>query len=148
MIITLKLEGAYGSLDPSSKDWYRMIEIDSSSDLETLHLCIQDAIEFENDHLYEFFIANSPQSYEKIHFDSENEGLWTYSVGDLFPLGKHKKLFYLFDYGDSWYFRITKSRKAEKEQEDGVIYPRVVEKVGENPEQYPDCEDWIIEKTE
>jgi hypothetical protein len=55
-------------------------------------------------------------------------------------LPKHTKLFYLFDYGDSWYFRITKTRKKIKQKESGVSYPRVVEKVGKNPEQYPDHE--------
>jgi len=57
MIITLKLESAFGSFDKASEDWYRMIELDSRSDLEALHLCIQDAVQFDNDHLYEFFIV-------------------------------------------------------------------------------------------
>ncbi len=138
--MTLKLQSAFGSFDKESEIWYRMIEIESSSDLETLHLCIQDAVDFENDHLYEFFIANSIRSTEKIRFDDENQGLWECSVGDLFPLPKHKKLFYLFDYGDSWYFRITKSRKKPMQKEAGASYPRVVESVGKNPEQYPDHE--------
>lgn len=138
--MTLKLQSTFGSFDKESEIWYRMIEIESSSDLEALHLCIQDAVDFENDHLYEFFIANSIRSTEKKRFDDDNQGLWEYSVGDLFPLPKHKKLFYLFDYGDSWYFRITKLRKKIEQKEAGVSYPRVIEKVGKNPEQYPDYE--------
>ena len=140
MIITLKLESAFGSFDKASEDWYRMIELDSRSDLEALHLCIQDAVQFDNDHLYEFFIANSVRSFEKRRFDDDNQGLWDNSVGDLFPLPKNKKPFYLFDYGDSWYFRITRTRKKEKQKETNVTYPRVVEKVGKNPEQYSDYE--------
>ena len=140
MIITLKLQGVYGSFDEESEIWYRMIEIDSGSDLETLHLAIQDAIDFDNDHLYEFFVANSIHSHEKIRFDDDNQRLWEYSIGELFPLPKHKKLFYLFDYGDSWYFRITKSRKKPKQDEAGVSYPRVVEQIGKNPEQYSNDE--------
>ena len=141
MIITLKLQSAFGSFDEESKDWYRVIEIESISDLETLHYAIQDAIDFDDDHMYEFFIANSYRSSEKVRFDNENQGLWEYSIDDLFPLPKHKKLFYLFDYGDSWYFRITKSRIKPKQKEAGVTYPRVVDQSGENPEQYPDYED-------
>ena len=129
MIITLKLESAFGSFDKASEDWYRMIEIDSSADLETLHLCIQDAVKFDNDHLYEFFIANSVRSSEKRRFDNENQGLWEYSVGDLFPLPKHKKLFYLFDYGDSWYFRITRTRKKEKQKEGNYSGPLAKQRV-------------------
>ena len=113
-----------------------MIEIDSRSDLETLHLAIQDAIDFDNDHLYEFFIANSIHSHEKKRFDEDYQGLWEYSLDDLFPLPKHKKLFYLFDYCNGWYFRITKLRKKPKQNEAGVSYSRVVEQVGKKPEQY------------
>jgi hypothetical protein len=76
MIITLKLEGAYGSFDKASEDWYRMIEIESNSDLEALHHCIQNAVNFENDHLCEFFIANSVRSSDKRRFDNDNQGPW------------------------------------------------------------------------
>ncbi len=134
------MEGAFGSFDEDSEIWYRIIEIDSNSNLEELHLCIQKAVNFENDHLYEFFIANTQRSNEKKRFDDENQGLWEYPIDNLFPLPKHKKLFYLFDYGDSWYFRITKSRKKPMQKEAGASYPRVVESVGKNPEQYPDHE--------
>ncbi len=140
MIVTLKLQSVFGSFDEESDIWYRMIEIDFRSDLEALHLAIQDAIDFDNDHLYEFFVANSIHSHDKKRFDEDNQGLWEYSVDDLFPLPKHKKLFYLFDYGDSWYFRITKSRKKPKQNEAGINYPRVVEQVGKNPEQYSNDE--------
>ncbi|EIC21668.1 IS1096 element passenger TnpR family protein [Thiorhodovibrio frisius] len=137
MIITLKIEGAYGSFDPASKDWYRLIEIPTNSNLEVLHLCIQKAIDFDNDHMYEFFIANNTRSREKTRFDNENAGLWDVPVGQLFPLGKHKKLFYLFDYGDSWYFRISRTRRKIKAEQPGTSYPHVVEAVGKNPVQYP-----------
>ncbi len=60
-------------------------------------------------------------------------------LSDVLPLpAKGLKLFYLFDFGDSWYFQITKTRRKEKDPEPGVTYPRVVEKKGENPEQYPE----------
>ena len=142
MIITLKLESVFFfNNDEESEEWYRMIEIDSESDLEVLHLAIQDSIDFDNDHMYEFFIADSIRSSKKQRFDDENEGLWNYSVGELFPLPKHKKLFYLFDYGDSWYFRITKPRKNPTQKESGGEYPRVIKQVGKNPEQYPVYDD-------
>jgi len=105
MIITLKLQAPY--IDPTEDHgpWFRTIEIESSATLEDLHLCIQDAIDFDNDHMYEFFIARTVTSREKIHYDDENNGVYTHSLDDLFPLPKNKKFFYLFDYGDSWYFR-------------------------------------------
>lgn len=134
------MKGAYGSFDESSKEWYRMIEIEEQSNFEDLHHIIQSSVKFENDHMYEFFIANTCRSGEKKHFDDENGGLWDCAIGNIYPLSKHKKLFYLFDYGDSWYFRITKVRKKPMPVESGVTYPRVVEIVGKNPEQYPEYE--------
>ena len=65
MIITLKLESAFGSFDRASEDWYRLIEIESNADLETLHLCIQDAVNFENDHLYEFILQTQLEALRR-----------------------------------------------------------------------------------
>jgi len=141
MVITLKLESAYGCFDEESKIWYRLIEIEEDADLETLHLAIQASVDFDNDHLYEFFIANNPTGGEKERFDDENGGLWERPIGKMFPLPNHKKLFYLFDYGESWYFKITKGRKKPMPAESGVRYPRIVEVVGKNPQQYPQFDD-------
>ena len=63
------------------------------------------------------------------------------TLEDVFPLEKGKKLYYLFDYGDEWLFKITKSGKKPHNPEKGVKYPAVIEKLGENPEQYPMWED-------
>jgi len=51
-----------------------------------------------------------------------------------------KKLYYLFDFGDHWTFEIRKARGAKKPEVD-VEYPRVVEAIGPDPEQYPTWED-------
>lgn len=50
-----------------------------------------------------------------------------------------EKLLYLFDYGDEWRF-VVKFMRAEEAQSDGD-YPRLVESVGEAPEQYPELEE-------
>ncbi len=86
--------------------------------------------------LYEFFIANSIRSKEKVRFDDENEGIWKYSIKDLYPLKKHRKIFYLFDYGSSWYFRILRTQDQPKEKEQGIEYPRLIKSIGKNPLQY------------
>jgi Plasmid pRiA4b ORF-3-like protein len=64
------------------------------------------------------------------------------NLENLFPLPKGKKFFYMFDYGDSWYFRISKTKKKLMPKQKGISYPRVVEAVGKNPEQYPDYDEW------
>lgn len=134
MIITLKIE--------LNKECIRFIEIDEDATLEDLHLAIQESVNFDNDHMYEFFIANSTYSREKTRFDNENGGIWECEIKDLFPLQNHKKLFYLFDYGDRWYFRIYKTRHKPKPKDQKKKYPRVIKKIGKDPQQYryPDAD--------
>jgi len=123
------------------EDWKAVIEIDSKSTLEELHFIIQDAVEFDNDHMYEFYISRTERSQNRVSYDDENEGIYETTLDDLFPLEKGNKLFYLFDYGDSWLFKILKSRKKPHEPENGKIYPKIVKEVGIKPEQYPDWDE-------
>ncbi|MFT4928313.1 MAG: hypothetical protein ACI8WB_004432, partial [Phenylobacterium sp.] len=60
------------------------------------------------------------------------------TIESLFPLGKHRKLFYYFDFGDSWIFRVNKVRKKPFEPQVGVTYPRLIGETGQKPVQYPD----------
>ena len=59
---------------------------------------------------------------------------------DQLDLKLHRAFGYWFDFGDDWYFTIRKSRKKPFDTTPGVEYPRVIEKVGADPEQYPDWE--------
>jgi hypothetical protein len=141
MILKLKIECVSG--------WYlketciRVIEVDENMDLLHLHEVIQDAVNFERDHPFEFYLANSSSPFAQKHRLTEGDD-WKESnfvkikIKDLFPLGR-KKLYYLFDFGDKWTFEIRKARGA-KIPEAGVEYPRVVESIGPDPEQYPALE--------
>ena len=141
MIWTLKVKFCH--VEP---ECHHLIEIDADASLIDLHMAIQEAVNFDNDHLFEFFLGRHPRNRAvKIG----NSGGWgdfdpyeiyeKVELSEVFPLpAKGLKLFYLFDFGDSWYFQITKTRRKEKDPEPGVTYPRVVEKKGENPEQYPE----------
>jgi pRiA4b ORF-3-like protein len=60
-------------------------------------------------------------------------------LDEIFPLPKPLKLYYWFDFGDDWKFEIKKARQ-EKEAEPRVKYPRVIERAGPNPVQYPNVE--------
>ena len=140
MIWTFKIEFPfYGDIndDWDEQDWVRVIEINSTSTLEDFHFVIQQAIDFDNDHLYEFFLSKTARSQHRESFDDENGEIYELTLEDLYPLEKGEKLFYLFDYGDQWLFKITKSRKKPHRPETGTKYPRLIESVGENPEQYP-----------
>jgi hypothetical protein len=53
-------------------------------------------------------------------------------------LKPEETLDYLFDYGDEWWDEIIV--EGIEESEEGQIYPRIIEKKGESPEQYLDTE--------
>lgn len=138
MIWTLRVECIAGSY--LEEECVRTIEINSKSSLYDLHDAIQNAVDFDRDHLFEFFAGRTYRSRTVVFDDDPGDGFDTYSklkLGRVYPLPKSCKLYYLFDFGDSWYFEIRKSRKKPTEPQPGVKYPRVVEAIGPNPEQYP-----------
>ena len=139
MIMTLKitlLRGMY-----CKGEWAANIELDESSTLEDLHHAIQNAVDFENDHLFCFFLSRTDRSRSREYFDDENGLIFSKTLKDLFPLPAKQSLFYLFDWGDEWVFKISPSRKRPHEPVKGVTYPRVESESGVKPVQYPRDED-------
>lgn len=139
MIYTLKIKLVFGLY--AEDRWEGILEIDSSSTLDELHEAIQNVVKFDNDHLYEFYISRTERSRERIRFDDENGEIYTKTMGNIFPLDKNKKLFYMFDYGDSWLFQVSLSRKKSFPEEPGIKYPRLVNELGKKPEQYPNWDE-------
>ncbi len=138
MIWILNVELIFGAY---AKDaWKGAIEIDSSSTLEDLHFALQKSLNFDNDHMYLFYVSKTERSNNRILYDDENGLIYEKTLEDLYPLGKKNKLFYLFDYGDNWLFKITKSIKKPQRPLQGIEYPRLIEEIGVKPEQYPSCE--------
>ena len=131
MILTIKVK---------LHSWSGIFEIDDSSTSEDLHYVIQQAVEFDNDHLYEFYLASSDRSRHR-NIISTYEDADTVILASIFPLAKGKKLFYLFDYGDNWVFQISQSRKAPFIAASATRYPQIISETGERPTQYPDWED-------
>jgi len=118
--------------DEDEEPWSRTIEVKENFTLVKFHRYIQSIVEFDDDHLYEFFIGKNPRN--KVSSVPKKTQL-----NEVYPL-KGYKLYYLFDFGDSWIFEIKKSRKKITEDKK-VKYPRVIESSGVNPEQYPEYED-------
>jgi len=135
MIITLTIQLDCGTY--AGEDWSATIEIDSTFSLEDLHLVIQDVAGFDNDHLYQFYVARTERSHMREIYDCDEEEIYTTTLASLYPLPKSNKLYYLFDFGDSWLFTISKSRKKPFEPVEGIEYPRIIKEVGKKPEQYP-----------
>jgi len=144
MIWTLRVKCVGGAY--LEEECVRVIEISSDASLYDVHEAIQTAVNFDRDHLHEFFAGRHCRN-RKLMFDDEFSDMcdpYRYeeiSLEDVYPLPKGLKLYYHFDFGDDWHFEIRKSRKKPKDPEPGVKYPRVVDEIGPNPEQYPRWED-------
>ncbi len=115
--------------------------------VETMLVEVADLIlrtlEFDDDHMSDFFLANGPRGAKSPllarcdHEDASDEdaSVWQLPLSAVFPLAKHKKLYYFFDYGDSWKFQITKKGR-EASADARLTYPLIVEQHGVKPLQY------------
>jgi len=124
-----------------SEECVRVVEIDTCASLLDLHGVIQGSVGFDDDHMFEFFAGQNPRQRKLLFADDadwayEADALADITLEHVYPLPKSLKLYYHFDFGDDWYFEIRKSRKKPLPPEPGVVYPRVVERVGPNPPQY------------
>lgn len=150
MIWTLRIECIWGMY--LEEECIRIMEIDSKSSLLDLHEAIQDAVDFDRDHLFEFFGGRN-QRNRKVVFENSFDWEASFDIYDsitlerVYPLPKSCKLYYHFDFGDDWYFEIKLTRNKPREPEAGVTYPRIIEAIGPNPPQYDNefDEDFEIE---
>jgi hypothetical protein len=125
-----------------------VIEIKSTATFLQLHEAIQDAVDFDNDHLFDFFVGRYSGN-RKYTIGGEANGdtlnpVRTYRnirISSVWPLPTGMNLYYLFDFGDNWLFQINKTRHKDKLIQPGIVYPRVIEARGKNPEQYPDWDE-------
>jgi len=138
------------------KHIWRRLALRSDQTLDDLHWAIFRAFDRDDEHLYSFYFPRpgtkgrarmrdaleytcpyaceepSPFSDEVLHNAAESE------LGAL-GLKPRQVFFYLFDFGDEWWHQIA-VEKIDAEPEKGK-YPRVLEKAGESPPQYPDADD-------
>jgi len=124
-----------------SRDCFRVIQCSGSHTFEAFHLAIQKAFDFDNDHLYAFYMdgrrgrrsINAPYCEEPPSADEVRIGEARMHV--------KQKILYLFDFGDSWRFDVTLVSICDSDTV--LLRPIVTESVGESPEQYPSFdEDW------
>jgi hypothetical protein len=119
------------------KEFRCVIEMASGETLEGLHLAIQGAYRWDNDHLYSFFL-NGELYDERYAFACPFEQdaprrTDEWKIGELGLALKHKFL-YFFDYGDSHEFDVEVAEI--KPRDNRAKYPRLVERKGKPPKQY------------
>ena len=142
------------ALKDDPKIW-RTIKISSEDDFETLHLAIQSAFGFDNDHLYEFYLDNKtrnskrtiedPRSggYSPFDFD-ENEDEDDTEEYEIETIGSEAltighKFAYIYDFGANWKMNLQ-VLEIEKDVPLAKEYS-IVTVHGESPKEYEDDDD-------
>lgn len=119
---------------------WRTIVISSQDTLDGLHGAIQEAFDFDNDHLYAFHMDGKRTSRKQIMDPRAEESAPSAADVALGELGIFvgQTIRYIFDFGDYWNFdvKLTEIRDAPH-----VEQPVVLERHGENPQQYPDYDE-------
>jgi hypothetical protein len=134
-----------GYAPPNAPQIWREIELASNQTLADLGEAIPDAFDFDDPHLWAFFLSGKPWD-ERTEYALDPEpnllGGRRPKSADRLPIRETpgKEFLYIFDFGDEWHFGVKLTRTSDR-LEPGARYPRIVARHGESPPQYPDLED-------
>jgi hypothetical protein len=129
----------------------RTIVARTDQTLADLHDALQAAFDWDNDHLYAFWLDGkfwSRDGTEYVHpFGLAGDPFAGWDLPIAKPgrksaevllsrlrLTKGQRIAYLFDFGDEWRVRLTLRHVVA---DDGGPYPRILESVGDAPPQNP-----------
>jgi hypothetical protein len=136
------VKGTYLLKVALEKDLYRVLSVGSEQTFQDLHWAIQKAYNFDDDHLYTFYMNGDDRAQTGDRF-ADPRGL-TYGLDGQKPANAYvigeaglwvgKQFTYLFDYGDYWYFYITVLSIEVGNKEPKTI--KVIETKGKAPKQY------------
>jgi hypothetical protein len=130
---------------PDPDAWF-VIEVRADQTLHDLHHAILDAADFDEDHLYSFYLSG--QAWDKAteysrgpdaHHSSNEQ------VGNL-PLRMKQRFLYLYDYGDQHEFDVQLTA-ASAETPRGS-HPKIIERHGKVPPQYPGWDEEDLDEDE
>jgi hypothetical protein len=133
-------EGVYTFKVSLDKDIWSKIQLSAHDTLHDLHNLIQEAFQFENDHMYSFFMDGKPWSKNEFKCPFDDEGVCAdeVEIGELELIEKQRFL-YIFDYGDDWRFNIEVFEIQNDDIEE--FQGKIIESKGEPPKQYPHYDD-------
>ncbi len=141
----------------SSPETFRRIAIRAGQSLHDLHLAIFGAFDRYEEHLYSFYLCNAttaqfrkrsegPEYTHPFNLEEMGGPMATRDVFDAaetriadLSLKPRQRFTYLFDFGDSWWHDIL-VEQVDQAPDKGK-YPRVIERHGDSPEQYPSFDD-------
>jgi hypothetical protein len=137
------------------KTIWRRIAMRGNQTLDDLHEVIYDAFDRDDEHLYSFYFPKpgmkrrdiTRNAVEYAHpYTAKESGPFGESPNnaakaklDALKLKPKQVFFYLFDFGDEWWHEIT-VEQIDAPAEKGK-YPKILEKHGKSPPQYPDWDD-------
>ncbi|QXE20687.1 hypothetical protein [Clostridium sp. 001] len=118
------------------KNLWRVLKLSHNTTFHELHLLIQQAFDFDNDHMYAFYTGTSRRTGKELYSadpfgESDEYEELTIEEADIY---KGQQFIYLFDFGDMWEFKIQVMDFIENEEST----PQIIESKGESPQQYPD----------
>ena len=134
-------EGAYTFEVKYDKGMWRKLKLPGIGTMDDLHHNILLAYDFDDDHLYSFFMDGKKWSNNCIVSPHDTFGHPDASKVriDSFGFVQGQQFLYLYDYGDEWTFRVTVEQIDE--QNTNNFTPQLVGEKGDGPEQYF-YEDW------
>jgi len=134
--VQIKRKGIYILKVLLDKNLWRIIKLSHNTKLHKLHLIIQNAFDFDNDHMYAFYTGTSYKNRKEFYCANplgESNEYEDLTVEDA-EIYKGQKFMYLFDFGDMWKFEIQVIDFIENEETD--LFPQIIESKGKSPEQY------------
>lgn len=124
----------------------RTVAVRGDQTLDDLHLILQVAFGWANDHLYGFWLSGRFWDRDAVMytppFEPDPDDRPTDTRLDDLGLEAGQKIAYVFDFGDEWRVRLSVSGIVPA---DGGTYPRILETRGEAPPQYPPYENELDE---
>jgi len=139
-----------------AKSIWRRIAMRGNQTLDDLHEAIFHAFDRDDEHMYSFYFPR-PGRKGRAAIRDAKEYTHPFNAADPGPFAdkplnnaKKTKLsalglkvgrtfLYLFDFGDEWWHEITVEQTDAPD--DKGRYPRILEKKGDSPAQYPDAEE-------
>lgn len=106
----LQLRAQLRRVDPVV--WRRVL-VPAQSRLGQLHQVLQAAMGWTDSHLHYFKFGELTYTAHYDDFDDELEALDEASVTVLEALGRHRRFFYEYDFGDSWEHDIVVEARSE-----------------------------------
>lgn len=136
--IKKSVDGVYTFKVTYMKGIWRKLVLTGKHTMQDLHLLILEAYEFDDDHLYSFFMDGKKWSRKSIVSPLEHDGQ---KQADKICIGESgliqgQSFKYLYDYGDEWTFDIVVEQIIEKDS--SQLQPYIKESKGEAPDQYMD----------